>query len=141
MKKLIMFVTIALSMVLFSCGNNKNEIKYSENEKYKSSNENYSENINYSEHEKHDDNEIKLGDAVFVSQECIVAADEDSYDEMTKLCNRKDERGLELMSAQGRIAILEEGTSGIVVDMEFGKMKIRLSDDKEVWCANEFLHK
>lgn len=140
MKKLMMFVAIALSMVLVSCGNNKNEIKYSENEKSKS-NENYSENINYSEREKYDDDEIKLGDAVLVSQECIVAADEDSYDEMTKLCNRKDERGLELMSAQGRIAILEEGTSGVVVDMEFGKMKIRLSDNREVWCANEFLKK
>ena len=136
----MMFVAIALSMVLVSCGNNKNEIKYSENEKSKS-NENYSENINYSEREKYDDDEIKLGDAVLVSQECIVAADEDSYDEMTKLCNRKDERGLELMSAQGWIAILEEGTSGVVVDMEFGKMKIRLSDNREVWCANEFLKK
>ena len=52
MKKIIVFVAIALSIVLVSCGNNKNE--------------------------------IKLGDAVFVSQECIVAADEDSYDEMTK---------------------------------------------------------
>ena len=81
------------------------------------------------------------GDTVYVSQKCIAAVDEDSYSQMTDYCARKDERGLENMEARGLITILPYGTEGTVTKMGFGKIKIRLNDNREYWCANEFIDK
>lgn len=85
------------------------------------------------------DGGFKHGTALETSQRCIVAYDEDSFSEMTKLCNRRDEYGLEQMEQRGRIAILSQGATGTVVETGFAKTKIRLSDNSEVWVANEFL--
>lgn len=84
-------------------------------------------------------NSIKHGDVVTVTEQCIVAIDKDSYDLMTTYCTRRDERGLELMEAKGLIKIAYQGEYGTVTDMGFGKVKIRLDDNKEWWCANEFV--
>lgn len=82
---------------------------------------------------------IKPGSTVFVTEQCIGAINEDSFDEMTKYCGRKDEVGLEIMEGKGLIKILEKGESGVVTDMGFGKIKIRLEDRSEYWCASEFI--
>ncbi len=82
---------------------------------------------------------FKDGQAVTVSKECIWASNEDTYDQMQKYCNRKDERGLELMEMRGEVGILSSGAKGVVTDLAFGKVKIRLGDDSEVWVASEFL--
>lgn len=83
---------------------------------------------------------IKHGSTVVVSQRCIGAIDEDSFDKMNKYCVRQDERGLEIMESLGQIAILEEGETGVVTEMGFGKIKIRLLDDREFWCSSEFIN-
>lgn len=83
---------------------------------------------------------FKNGSVVEVSEKCICAYSESSYSEMSKLCNRHDEVGLEQMEAKGQISILSYGTLGTVVKMSFGKTKIRLDNGSEVWIANEFLH-
>ena len=83
---------------------------------------------------------ISKGMTVNMNQKCIGAYDEDSYNKMTDYCVAKDERGLELMEADGLIEILYNGTTGRVTDTAFGKCKIRLfSNDKEIWVAKEFV--
>ena len=83
---------------------------------------------------------FKGGQNVIVSEQCIGAIDEDSYDEMTRFCVNKDERGLELMESRGLIDILNSGESAVVTKTAFGKVKIRLSsNDREYWCADKFL--
>ena len=84
-------------------------------------------------------NGFKHGQEVTVSQKCIWASNEDTYDQMTKYCNRKDEHGLELMEGRGEVGILWTGDKGVVTDLAFGKVKIRLENDQEVWVASEFL--
>lgn len=79
------------------------------------------------------------GDTVVISEKCIVAVDEDSYKEMVKYCVRKDEVGLELMEARGLIKILEKGESGVITEMGFDKIKIRMIDNNEYWCANKYV--
>ena len=88
-----------------------------------------------------DVNTICHGDAVFITEKTIVAVSEDSYSQMIKCCSRKDERGLEIMESFGQITILSQGTRGVVIDMGIGKVKIRLDDDREFWCAVEFVDK
>lgn len=82
---------------------------------------------------------FKNGQTVTVKEKCIWASNEDTFDQMTKCCNRKDERGLELMEMRGEVGILDEGDKGVITDLAFGKAKIRLANDNEVWVANEFL--
>ena len=82
---------------------------------------------------------FKNGQTVYVSEQCIGAINEDSYDEMTKLCNRRDALGLEQMESNGLIKILNTGTKGVVVDQAFGMVRIRLYNGYEYWCANEFV--
>lgn len=82
---------------------------------------------------------FKNGQTVTVKEKCIWASNEDTFDQMTKFCNRKDERGLELMEMRGEVGILDGGDKGVVTDLAFGKAKIRLRNDNEVWVANEFL--
>ena len=82
---------------------------------------------------------FRHGQSVTVKEKCIWASNEETFDQMTKYCNRKDERGLELMESRGEVGILWTGDKGVVTDMAFGKVKIRLEDDSEVWVANEFL--
>lgn len=82
---------------------------------------------------------FKNGQTVTVKEKCIWASNEDTFDQMTKFCNRKDERGLELMEMRGEVGILDAGDKGVVTDLAFGKAKIRLRNDNEVWVANEFL--
>lgn len=82
---------------------------------------------------------FKQGSTVTVAKKCIWASNEDTYEQMTKYCNRKDERGLELMESRGEVGILYSGDKGTVTDMAFGKTKIRLENNMEVWVASEFL--
>ena len=83
---------------------------------------------------------FKGGQSVVVSEKCIGAIDEDSYDEMTRMCVNKDERGLEIMESRGLIEIINSGESAIVTKAAFGKVKIRLSsNDREYWCADQFI--
>lgn len=82
---------------------------------------------------------FKNGQSVTVKEKCIWASNEETFDQMIKYCNRKDERGLELMESRGEVGILWTGDKGVVTDMAFGKVKIRLEDDSEVWVAHEFL--
>ena len=83
---------------------------------------------------------IRKGMKVNMNQKCIGAYDEESYNKMTDYCVAKDERGLELMEADGLIEILYNGTTGEVTETGFGKCKIRLfSNDKEIWVAKEFV--
>lgn len=81
----------------------------------------------------------KLGATVTISKECIGAINEDCYEQMTKYCNRRDETGLELMAAEGQIRIISAGETGVVTEQALGKTKIRLNDNTELWCANEFI--
>ena len=82
-----------------------------------------------------------FGERVCISQDCIGAIDKDSFSQMNKYCNRKDVRGLEIMEAKGLITILKKGTTGVITEMSFGMYKIRLNDDREFWCAQEFVTK
>ena len=82
---------------------------------------------------------LRPGEEAEITQKCISAIDEDSFDEMTKLCIRKDELGLELMAEKGKIQILYTGTQCVVVETGFAKTKIRLKDGTEVLVANEFV--
>ena len=79
------------------------------------------------------------GEEVTISQRCIGAVDNESYDLMNKYCNRRDERGLEIMESQGKIRIIEKGETGTITEMGFGKVKIRTNNNIEYWCANEFV--
>lgn len=80
---------------------------------------------------------FKNGQTVTVKEKCIWASNEDTFDQMLKYCNRRDERGLELMESRGEVGILWSGDKGVITDMAFGKVKIRLANDNEVWVANE----
>ncbi|SDN82049.1 hypothetical protein SAMN04487900_103175 [Prevotella communis] len=82
---------------------------------------------------------FKHGQQVTVSERCIYASSEGAYDEMTKYCNRRDEAALERMDSRGEIGILYRGDTGVVTEVDFAKVKIRLQDGKEVWVANDFL--
>lgn len=82
---------------------------------------------------------FKHGQSVTVKEKCIWASNEETFGQVTKYCNRKDERGLELMESRGEVGILSSGAKGVVTDLAFGKVKIRLDDDSEVWVAREFL--
>lgn len=84
-------------------------------------------------------NSFKKGDTVYVSEQCIGAINEDSYMKMNNLCRRRDAKGLQIMENDGLIKILNSGKSGSVVDMSFGKVKIRLDNGSEYWCASEFI--
>ena len=100
---------VLLSFVLFSCGGSK-------------------------------DSTFKHGDTVIISQECLVSVGEDdNYEQLTKYCVRKDEVGVKNMVLNCTAKVLKQGETAVVVDMSFGKTKIRLSDGTEVWCASEFL--
>lgn len=81
----------------------------------------------------------KAGDEVTVKTKCIWASDEESFEQMTKYCNRKDEMGLEKMEALGQVGIVYKGTKAVITDLGFGKAKIRLDDGSEVWVSSEFL--
>lgn len=80
---------------------------------------------------------FKNGQTVTVKEKCIWASNEDTFDQMLKYCNRRDERGLELMESRGEVGILWSGDKGVITDMAFGKVKMRLANDNEVWVANE----
>lgn len=82
---------------------------------------------------------FKDGDEVTVSQKCIWASDEESFSEMNKLCNQKDEMGLEKMESLGKVGIVLQGTKCVVTESGFGKSKIRLDNGREVWVSSEFL--
>lgn len=82
---------------------------------------------------------FRNGQNVTVTQRCIWASTEETYKTMSKLCNRKDEAGLELMEWRGEVGILGAGEQGVVTDTGFGKVKIRLPEGIEVWVASEFL--
>ena len=84
-------------------------------------------------------NSFRHGQSVVVKERCIWAADEDSYNEMCKLCNRKDEIGLENMESQGKVGILEAGETGTVTDLNFETVQIRIADGKKVFVASKFL--
>lgn len=82
---------------------------------------------------------FKKGDIVYVSEQCIGAISEDSYMKMNNLCRRRDAKGLQVMENDGLIKILNSGKRGTVVDLAFGKVKIRLDNGSEYWCASEFI--
>ena len=84
---------------------------------------------------------IRHGDTVRVTEKTIAAISEDSFSEMIKCCTRHDERALEIMESFGQITILPQETKGVVTDMGIGKVKIRLNDNREFWCAVEFVNK
>ncbi len=81
----------------------------------------------------------KIGEETFIKEECLSAVDEESFDELNKVSNRKDETRLIQMMNEGKVYVIKSYKTGIMKDMEFGKCLVDIEGIGEVWIANEFI--
>lgn len=84
----------------------------------------------------------KIGEEAVVIKKCIAATTEESYDEMTKACVRKDEPKLVNMEKDGLIEIIYSNTDGTIRAAKLGKYQIEITKTgKRLWIASEFIKK
>nr|DAT59407.1 MAG TPA: protein of unknown function (DUF4969) [Caudoviricetes sp.] len=86
-----------------------------------------------------------IGENCELNQECLSAIDEDSFNELNKVCVRKDESRLKEMIFMGIVYVLKPFYECKMMDTQFAKSKILVKDptgdEYEVWVSNEFLKK
>lgn len=80
-----------------------------------------------------------VGEETSIKQECLSAVDDDSFDELNKVCNRKDETRLIQMMNEGKVYVIKSYKTGIMKDQKFGKCLVDIEGIGEVWIANEFI--
>jgi hypothetical protein len=75
-------------------------------------------------------------------RECFAAATYDDLSECTRLCVNRDERGLQLMIAAGRLIVVPDGVKARIVDAGILAHEVRIEEgaykDRRVWIAPEF---
>lgn len=79
------------------------------------------------------------GDTVYTNQECIGAINENSYDEMTRYCNQRNEAGLVVMESNGEIMIIPGSSRGTLVEPGVGKSLVQFDGKGRWWVASEFI--
>lgn len=86
-----------------------------------------------------------IGEYCELNQECLSAIDEDSFNELNKVCTRKDESRLKEMISTRDVYVLQPFYEYIMIKSQYGKSKIRVKDstgdEYEVWVSNEFIKK
>lgn len=81
----------------------------------------------------------KIGEETSVKKECLSAVDEESFDELNKVCNRKDEKRLIQMMNSGKVYVIKSYETGIMKDKTFLKCLVEFDRTGEVWIDNEFI--
>lgn len=81
----------------------------------------------------------KIGEETSVKKECLSAVDEESFDELNKVCNRKDEKRLIQMMSSGKVYVIKSYETGIMKEKKFAKSLVDIEGIGEVWIANEFI--
>ncbi len=81
-----------------------------------------------------------IGDEVVLEQ-CFGASTKETYDELTNACTAKDNAGLSQMILAGKACIIENGTSGKVIDNSWTITRVRLSDGRAAWVDHKFVKK
>lgn len=84
-----------------------------------------------------------IGEKCELTKQCLSAVSEFDYDQLNKVCNRKDEDALVLMIASQRVYVLNPYVNSYTMkEKKFGKCKIEVNtgnDKFEVWVASEFI--
>lgn len=84
-----------------------------------------------------------VGENCELSEECLSAVDEDSFNELNKVCARKDESRLNEMIYSGSVFVLKPFYEFRMVNIQYAKSKIHVKDsmgnEYEVWISNEFI--
>lgn len=114
MKKLYVFLSCMSLIFCFSCVENSNRGK------------------------------LKQGERCYISEECFGASTESSFDELNKVSNRKDMVRLQEMILDGSIYILNNSDQCTVLELKFGKCKLRVDRGIRpfnVWVSSEFVMK
>lgn len=92
--------------------------------------------------ENSNEKKLKQGERCFISEECFGATSESSFDELNKVSNRKDMIRLKEMILEGSIYILNKSDLCTVLELKFGKCKLRVDRDSgpfNVWVSSEFV--
>lgn len=86
---------------------------------------------------------IEPGQIVVTNQQCLAARSESSFDELNRVCNRKDQTSLKMMIANKDVYLLDEATTIKVIDLRFGTVigEIRTGDHifEQVYISKEFV--
>lgn len=84
-----------------------------------------------------------IGEKCELTERCLSAVSEFDYDQLNKVCNRKDEDALVLMIASQTVYVLNPYINSYTMkEKKFGKCKIEVNtgnDKFEVWVASEFI--
>jgi hypothetical protein len=92
--------------------------------------------------ENSNEKKLKQGERCYISEECFGATSESNFDELNKVSNRKDMSRLKEMILEGSIYILNKSDLCTVLDLKFGKCKLRVERDSgsfNVWVSSEFV--
>lgn len=86
---------------------------------------------------------IKPGQIVVTNQQCLAARSESSFDELNRVCNRKDQTALKMMITNKEVYLLDDATTIKVTDLRFGTVigEIRTGDHifEPVYISREFV--
>jgi hypothetical protein len=92
--------------------------------------------------ENSNEKKLKQGERCFISEECFGATTESNFDELNKVSNRKDMIRLKEMILEGSIYILNKSDLCTVLELKFGKCKLRVNRDSgsfNIWVSSEFV--
>lgn len=81
----------------------------------------------------------KVGEVTYVNQQCLSATSEANFDELNKVCNRRDETALEEMISEGKVFVIHTSDRGKMVKHSFGKCYVDINGKGKVWIATEFI--
>lgn len=85
---------------------------------------------------------LKYGERCYIREQCFGAIDESSFKELNKISNRRDMVRLQEMILNGSIYILNTSDECTVLELKFGKCKIRVDRGIypfNVWVSSEFV--
>lgn len=89
------------------------------------------------------------GEEFTPNTECLSAISESAFNELNRVCNRRDEAELVRMMGRGEVYVLSTYEKVIMVDSGFSKSKVKFekynvytntSNYVEVYVSNEFLY-
>lgn len=85
------------------------------------------------------------GDRVVITTKMWLSVDESAYEESQKLVPSRDELGLELMEAQGRIFVVPAGTTALLLEPGLFTSRVRIQSGKHAgkagYISSEFVDK
>jgi len=70
---------------------------------------------------------LKLGERCYITEECLGAIDESSFDELINISNRRDQVALQELFLNGTVYILKTSDDCTLLELKFGKCKIRVN--------------